>query len=69
MCGIAAARPRAGGEVINWDCPEGHAQSDDAPLLPQLFCLDCDCFYEQNEITVRGGARPAAAPAREVSHA
>lgn len=70
MCGInvPAGRPAAG-ETVNWACPEGHRESDDAPLPARPFCLACDRDYEQDEITVRNSARPAAAPAREVSYA
>lgn len=69
MCGINAPRQRPGVTTIDWICPRGHGESDDAPLPRQVFCLGCDLFYDREEVRVLGGARPAETPAQEVSYA
>lgn len=65
MCGINPGRPQSDGREVNWQCPRGHEESDDAPLQPRLYCTGCDRegrdpFYERDEVTVSGGAREAA---------
>lgn len=73
MCGFNAARPQSDGGEVNWTCPRGHHETDDAPLPPRVFCAGCDAekrdpFHERDEVTVRGAGRPTAV-AGEVAYA
>jgi hypothetical protein len=55
MCMSAGARRPTGGVAqVRWLCPEKHEESDDAPVLPRAFCVECDRFYEWAEVALLG---------------
>lgn len=64
--GIDRDKQRPRGQEVQWACPEGHKDADEAPLPLRALCTKCcranpplgdDGYYEWSEVTPLGRER------------